>query len=74
MSRYLRSQCKSGYLCKYKILESINGGLLERCERCGKKMFFPHDTPNHKYLEYHARQALQETDKLFAREYPEHAR
>jgi hypothetical protein len=34
-------------------------------------MFFPHDTPNHKYLEYHVRQALQENDPLFAREYPE---
>ncbi len=33
-------------------------------------MFFPHDTPNHKYLEYHVREALQVNDKLFLREYP----
>lgn len=33
-------------------------------------MFFPHNTPSHKYLEYHIRQALQASDPLFLHEYP----
>lgn len=69
--RYLSSECLGGYLHRYKILESLRGGLVERCELCGDKQFFPHDTPAHKYLEYHVRQALQVNDPRFLREYPQ---
>lgn len=68
--RLQRSKCRGGFLHKYKILKVINEGLYERCERCGDKQFFPKNTPNWKYMQYHIRQALQATDKLFKREYP----
>lgn len=68
--RYQKSNCKEGYLHKYIILSQPKGGLFERCERCGDKQFFPSDTPNHIYLQYHMRQALQVNDPLFFREYP----
>lgn len=71
MSRYLKSDCKArGYLHDFKIIEAFNQGLIERCTRCGLKMFFPHDTPNFKYLEFHVRQALQVDDPKFLHEYP----
>lgn len=71
MSQYQKSECKNGYLHRYVILENHKGGLVERCDRCGDKQYFPHDTPNWKYLEYHIRQALQVTDPRFLREYPQ---
>jgi len=53
----------------FKILPYDRGGLLERCSRCGMKMHFPENTPNHKYMEYHTRQALQQSDPRFNIEY-----
>lgn len=70
MNRYQKSECKGGYLHKFRILSEHKGGLVERCERCGTKMLFPKDTPNHKYMEFHVRQALQVSDPRFLREYP----
>jgi hypothetical protein len=67
---YQKSGCKNNYLHKFHILAQPREGLLERCERCGLQMFFPHDTPSWKYMEYHIRQALQVNDPLFLREYP----
>jgi hypothetical protein len=69
-TRYQNSECRGGYLHKYRIINEYNGGLVERCERCGDKQFFPSNTPNYKYLSYHIRQALQVDDPRFLREYP----
>ena len=68
--RYLKSECLAGYLHKFSIIQELRGGLVERCERCGIKMFFPHNTPNWKYMETHVRQALQANDPRFKKEYP----
>ncbi len=53
----------------FKIISSDNRGLVERCTRCGMKMHFPENTPNHKYMEYHVRQALQTSDPRYYVEY-----
>lgn len=70
MNRYQKSECKGGYLHDFAILSQQAHGLMERCNRCGLKMYFSKDTPNYKYMEYHVRQALQPSDPLFLREYP----
>ena len=69
MSRYLNSECKRNMLHDFKIIGSDSGGLLERCGRCGVKKSFPTNTPNHVYISYHTRQALQESDPRFKIEY-----
>jgi hypothetical protein len=69
-SRYQNSECKGGYLHRYVILDNHNGGLIERCDRCGDTKYFPYDTPAHIYMSYHIRQGLQVNDPRFLREYP----
>ncbi len=70
MNKYQNSECKKiGWLHDYQIVEVQQKGVLERCSRCGDRQFFPHDTPNFKYLEYHIRSALQKNDKRYAKEY-----
>lgn len=70
-NRYLRSRCKKGgWLHKFKVVDNFRGGLVERCERCGEKKFFPKDSPNIYYLQYHVREILKASDPLFKREYP----
>lgn len=71
-NHYQRSNCKEGWLHKYVIISVVKGGLYERCERCGNKQYFPSNTPNWKYMEYHIRQALQPKDVQYAREYDLH--
>ncbi len=70
MRRYQNSYCKNGYLHDLILIKQTSTGVLERCSRCGFRKHFPHDTPNHIYLSFHIRSALQSNDPLFAREYP----
>lgn len=71
MSRYQNSECRGGYLHKWIQLEIIKDGSLERCERCGKKMWFSAARgANALYLSYHIRSALQPSDARFEKEYP----
>lgn len=67
--RYQNSVCKGGYLHNFLQIKETNIGFLERCSRCGKQMHFPGNVPNHVYLSYHIRSALQINDPLFKREY-----
>lgn len=69
--RYQNSECKGGYLHKFRQLYQTMTGYVERCERCGLQMHFP-ITPeaNHYYLSYHIREVLRAEDALFAHEYP----
>lgn len=53
----------------YKIMEQTNIGVLERCTRCGDTKHFPNNIPNHIYLSWHIRSALQKTDPRFNIEY-----
>jgi hypothetical protein len=69
-NRYQNSYCKNGYLHDFVQVAQTSKGYLERCTRCGMTRHFPHDTPNHVYLSYHLRSALQPGDPLFNREYP----
>lgn len=69
-TKYQRSECRGGYLHKFRIISTPKGGLYERCERCGMGIFFDKETPNWKYLEYHIREALQDNDPRFTREWP----
>lgn len=69
MSRSQNSECKRNMLHDFKIISSDSVGILERCQRCGLKKRFPNDTPNHIYLSYHIRQALQANDPRFNIEY-----
>jgi hypothetical protein len=70
MSRYQNSECKRNMLHDYKILETTTAGVFERCTRCGDKKHFPHNVPNHVYISYHIRSALQTNDPRFFIEYP----
>lgn len=68
--RYQKSECRNNYLHDFRQVQRTHVGYLERCTRCGKQMHFPLNVPNHIYLAYHIRSALQPSDKLFFREYP----
>jgi hypothetical protein len=69
-TRYQNSVCRRGILHRWVQIRPTNRGTLERCERCGTKMHFPNDTPNHIFLSYHIRSVLRADDPLFKREYP----
>lgn len=69
MNRFQNSECKNGYLHDYLLVAESSKGVLEQCYKCKKRMFFPHDVPNHVYLSHHIRSALQMRDPRFEREY-----
>lgn len=68
--RYQNSVCRNNYLHDFRQVQQTDIGYLERCTRCGKQMHFPSNVPNHIYLSYHLRSALQKNDPLYYREYP----
>lgn len=68
--KYQNSVCRRGILHDYIQFKQTPLGYLERCRKCGDKKHFPLEMPNHIYLSYHIRSALQPTDPLFFREYP----
>jgi 5-methylcytosine-specific restriction endonuclease McrA len=68
--RYQNSVCRRGWLHDFRQIKETSHGFLERCLRCGKKAHFPGNVPNHVYLSYHVRSALQKGEPLFNREYP----
>lgn len=68
--RYQNSLCKENFLHDFRQVKQTKEGYLERCIRCGEQIHFPHTVPNHVYLSYHVRSALQPNDPLFFREYP----
>lgn len=70
MNHYQNSECQNGYLHDFRIVRQLKGGLLERCQKCKLQKFFPSNVPNHIYLSFHLRQALQPYDQRFKREYP----
>lgn len=69
-TRYQNSVCREGWLHKWLPMGETKNGSLERCERCGIKMNFPTNMPNHLYLSYHIRSVLRKSDTMFAKEYP----
>lgn len=72
--KYQDSYCDEGMgiLHDYKFLYTTEKGVVEKCVNpgCGDKQMFPHKIPNDVYLASHIRSALQPTDPLFARNYP----
>ncbi len=71
MHHYQNSLCVNGYLHDFVIIEDDSQGTREVCRRCKKDVFWKPNTPNHIYLSFHIRQALQPSDTLFSREYPD---
>ncbi len=69
-NKYQNSVCRRGILHKFILIKNTPIGVCERCERCGIKKHFRNDMPNHIFLSWHIRSALQKNDKMFAREYP----
>ena len=69
---YQQSVCKKGlpYLHDYRPLYNKDGGLVEKCQLCGDKQYFPEKIPNHIYLARHIKQSLQPSDKLFRYNWP----
>jgi len=71
MSHYHKnSQCRNYYLHDFRHVKDTEHGFVERCTRCGKQMHFKNNMPNHVFLSYHNRSALQSYEPLFKREYP----
>lgn len=70
MSRYQNSECKRGMLHDFRQIVTTPIGHVERCLRCGKKIHFPNNVPNHIYLSYHIKSALQINDPRYFIEYP----
>lgn len=68
-NKWQNSECDGGYLHDYRITQVISLGVVERCRLCGDQQFFPHDVPNHIYLSYHIRSALQQDDPRYEHEY-----
>lgn len=68
--RYQNSVCKRGSLHNFLQVKQTPDGYLERCKKCGLQIHFPAHTPNHIYLSYHVRSALQKHDPMFKKEYP----
>ncbi len=64
------SVCGNGYYHDFRIALTISGRTVEICTRCRTMVAFRTDTPNHVYLSYHLRQALQPYQAQFSREYP----
>ena len=68
--RYGESRCSKGnYLHKFRELDRNEYGILEKCERCGKRIHFPYDISNTKYLQWHIRDILQASDMAYEHEY-----
>lgn len=63
------SECQAGFLHDFEIQVIYPDGVLEVCQKCRKKKYFRNETPNHVYLSYHARIALQSYHRRYAKEY-----
>jgi hypothetical protein len=63
------SECVCGFYHHFVIVEQLKGGVVERCLKCRKKIFFRNDVPNHIYLSYHLRSILQPSNKRFKKEF-----
>lgn len=67
-----KSECASGFLHDYRIVKVFPNGMLEVCLKCRDKQYFKNNTPNHVYLSYHMRSALQKDHPRFQKEYGQH--
>lgn len=67
--RYQNSVCRGNWLHEFREIGRSQVGVVERCRKCGLKKHFPMNIPNHIYLSWHLRSALQIDDPLFKREY-----
>lgn len=66
------SQCLNKYLHRFNIVEEHDGGVLEVCEICKKRMFFKlidGKPDNQNYMNYHIRSALPPQHPLYFHEH-----
>ena len=68
--RYQNSVCRRGHLHDFLQVQNTKTGFVERCRKCGLQLHFPANIPNHIYLSFHIRSALQGNDPMFKREFP----
>lgn len=68
--RYQNSVCRRGHLHDFLQVKETKTGFLERCRKCGVQLHFPANVPNHIYLSFHVRSALQPSEPMFLREFP----
>jgi hypothetical protein len=64
-----KSQCKKGWLHRYRISRVFNEGVEEICDICKDRKFFKNNISNAVYLTSHQRQALSKDHNLFSHEY-----
>jgi len=67
--KYQNSVCSLGQLHNFLQVKETKYGVLERCKKCGKQIHFKNNTPNHIYLSYHIRSALQINHQMYKKEY-----
>lgn len=70
---FTRSECRNGWLHRFNIVAEYPEGVQERCEICGKKVFFRvinGKSNNTDYISYHMRQCLVPQHRAWKREYP----
>ncbi len=66
------SECKDGWLHRYKILGQDSSVVIEMCNICQDTQIFRlvnGKTDNMKYLQYHLHNALPPYHKLYARQH-----
>ena len=63
------SNCLQGLLHDYRIIKTYRDGVVERCTRCKKQVYFRNNVNNTVYLSHHIRSMLQGNDPRFNREY-----
>lgn len=63
------SECIGGWMHRYRMTRFYKEDVEEICEICKDRQIFKQNTPNHIYLSYHLRLALQKDNKRFKKEY-----
>ncbi len=73
MAIFTRSKCRGSWLHRFNMVARYQNGIQERCEICGKKVFFrviDGKSNNTDYISYHMRQVLIPQHRLFFHEWP----
>ena len=73
-NKYQNSVCQwdAGLLHNYRTLYQTDKGVVEKCmnRMCGEVQFFPWNVKNDVYLSFHIKAALQKSDPLFYKNFP----
>lgn len=68
---YMNSKCLEGvWLHDYQIVKTYEQGVIEVCEHCKDRQYFPNNVSNRRYLAYHLKSSIQPGRKYFKKIYP----